>query len=198
MERLKIAVTGGIGSGKSVALAIIEKLGYKTVSFDEIYSDLLNDEKFVMEICEKFSVMPLLSDNGKKILDRKALSEIVFKDKNALKKLNDFTHGRIFEKAFSLYRNEKIVFYEVPLLFEGNYQGRFDKVFVIMRDKEERIKSAAMRDDCPPDKIIQKINSQINYDNSDFSLHTIIVNDGDLEKFQNKIAEEIRGLAVER
>ena len=47
-----IAITGGIGSGKSTCLQIIEKLGYKSISADLVYQDLLLDESFVQTICD--------------------------------------------------------------------------------------------------------------------------------------------------
>ena len=55
-KSLKIAVTGGIGSGKSTALSIISKLGYKTVSLDAVYTELLSNEDFVMKICDEMDV----------------------------------------------------------------------------------------------------------------------------------------------
>ena len=63
-KSLKIAVTGGIGSGKSTALSIISKLGYKTVSLDAVYTELLSNEDFVMKICDEMDVLPIII-NGK-------------------------------------------------------------------------------------------------------------------------------------
>lgn len=175
MKLVKVAVTGGIGSGKSFVLKIIESLGYPTVSCDKIYAELLNEEHFVLKVCDEMGVEPLC-DNGKLLLNRSAISEKVFNDKNLLNKLNQLTHGAILDRAFSLY-DSGLIFYEVPLLFEGGYQNKFDYVFVVLRGKEERISSAMLRDGALRNEIERKINNQFNYDSADLSKYTVIKND---------------------
>ena len=158
MKLVKVAVTGGIGSGKSFVLKIIESLGYPMVSCDKIYAELLNEERFVLKVCDEMGVEPLC-DNGKLLLNRSAISEKVFNDKNLLNKLNQLTHGAILDRAFSLY-DSGLIFYEVPLLFEGGYQNKFDYVFVVLRGKEERISSAMLRDGALRNEIERKMNNQ--------------------------------------
>ena len=102
MKNIKIAVTGGIGSGKSTVLKMISDLGYPVVSCDKVYADLLLDEAFVRLVSDEMGVLPLFS-SGRLILDRKSIAKIVFNDELMLKKLNRVTHNAIFQKAFSLY-----------------------------------------------------------------------------------------------
>ena len=73
----KIAITGGIGSGKSTVSEIIRKMGYVVVSADKVYSELLLNEDFVKEICELMNISPIEKD-GRITIDRKALSALVF------------------------------------------------------------------------------------------------------------------------
>ena len=190
---LKIAVTGGIGSGKSTVMQILSNFGYNTVSFDAVYAELLNDENYVLDLSREFEIQPIF-ENGKAVLNRKALSEKVFLNAKMLEKLNTYTHESIFERAFEKQSNS-ITFYEVPLLFEGNYQNRFDAVWVVMRDYEKRIKGASERDNCEIQKIELKAKNQVDYEKIDLSLHTVIVNNGNLiqlEKGVERALSEIK------
>ena len=75
MKNIKIAVTGGIGSGKSTVLKMISDLGYPVVSCDKVYADLLLDEGFVRLISDEMGVLPLIF-GGRLTLDRKSVAKI--------------------------------------------------------------------------------------------------------------------------
>ncbi|MGN0805199.1 MAG: dephospho-CoA kinase [Candidatus Coproplasma sp.] len=187
MKQSKIAVTGGIGSGKSTACKIIKSLGYPVYSCDEVYNQIINDKWTVAELAENFG-KEIQNQDGS--LNKAKLSEIVFNDKNKLEKLNSITHPKIFEKMFLLSANDEgAVFYEVPLLFEGNYQNLFDGVIVLMRDEKTRIRSVAERDSISEEKVFLRINNQYNYNNCDFAKYYVIHNDGNFDELQYKIED---------
>lgn len=188
-NNIKIAVTGGIGSGKSLAMSIISELGYNTVSLDDVYANLLKEEWFIIKISNEFAIEPIHL-GGQLFLDKKKLASIVFHDKSKLEKLNHLTHSEIFKRAFSIYR-KGMIFFEVPLLFEGNYVSQFDKVFVIRREKKIRVESVMMRDNVTLDEALLRINNQVDYDNLDLSLHTIIYNDSTKESLKNNLIRAI-------
>ena len=89
-NKLKIAITGGIGSGKSAVAEIIKNQGFSVFSCDEIYKELLRDKQFLNLISLNFD--GVLSADGE--LDRQKLSDIVFNDKTALGVLNNITQPR--------------------------------------------------------------------------------------------------------
>lgn len=89
-NNIKIAVTGGIGSGKSSVCQIIRSAGFPVLSCDEIYAELCADKKFLERLCEEFGDI-LYADGS---LNRKKLSQIAFNDEAALKKLNNLTRDR--------------------------------------------------------------------------------------------------------
>ncbi len=192
MKSVKIAVTGGIGSGKSFVMNLISKLGYPTVSCDCVYAELLAEEKFVLEVCKEMQVEPLYV-NGKVALNKKLISEKVFYDKEMLNKLNSLTHKTIFDRLFSL-SFDGLAFYEVPLLFEGNYQDKFDYVFVVKREINERIASVMKRDNCTKEEVERKMRNQFDYENADLSLHTVIYNDCDEESLKIRVTEAIKNI----
>ena len=190
-----IAITGGIGSGKSFALKIIKKLGYKTFSADLVYKNLLKSKRFVLSVCSLLSVQPI-EDNGKIHLDKNAVSKVVFEDKTKLKALNDFTHPKIMQKMISLAKKENgIVFCEVPLLFEGGFEDLFDGVFVIKRKNEDRFLSAAKRDGKTIEQIKSVAKNQFDYTKIKDNEHTFIIeNDGDKVALTEKIKVAIENL----
>ena len=188
-NNIKIAVTGGIGSGKSLAMSIISELGYNTVSLDDVYANLLKEEWFIIRISNEFAIEPIHL-GGQLFLDKKKLASIVFHDKSKLEKLNHLTHSEIFKRAFSIYE-KGMIFFEVPLLFEVNYVSQFDKVFVIRREKKIRVESVMVRDNVKLDEALLRINNQVDYDNLDLSLHTIIYNDSTKESLKNNLIRAI-------
>ena len=178
------AITGGIGSGKSLVTSYINSKGYATFSADKIYEELLKNEDFVREI---YNLLQLSYKKGD-VFDRKLVSSVVFSDKTKLKLLNDFTHAKIMQKMLSLSKNQnKIVFNEVPLLFESGYEDLYDGVIVVLRDKEERIKSVIERDGKSRSQVEDIIKNQFNYDNISQKKHILIVNDGNVKSLQGKV-----------
>lgn len=187
---MKIALTGGIGSGKSAVLKILKEFGEHTISFDAVYKRLLLNEDFLLGVYGAATVKPEYK-NGRLYLNSSVISKKVFSDTLALKKLNAFTHEKVFAEAFKQGKvfedNGERVFYEVPLLFEGGYQNRFDKVWVVVRDKGVRISAAAARDGLSEFEVEKRVKNQFDYENCDLSIHTIISNDGDLPSLKVKV-----------
>lgn len=181
MSKKFVAVTGGIGSGKSTLLGLFKAAGYPTFSADEIYSELLKNDDFVLLVSLSVGVEPLKTDNVIK-LDREKIAEKVFSDGDLLKKLNEVTHGAIMtEMQNRAKREDKAVFCEVPLLFEGSYEKLFDLVIVVKRSDENRIKAVEIRDGKTKEKVQKIIKNQFDYSKIIEDGHTIIVeNDGDL------------------
>ena len=157
----KIAITGGIGSGKSTVLSLLKNGGYSVFSCDEIYKQLLLDREYIEKIEKLF---PSAVQNRQ--IDRQILANIVFKDKQALEILNGVAHPLIMERLYENMQNctDMLAFAEVPLLFEGNYQSRFDAVIVVQRDKEERLVAIMERDCLNREEAMQRISAQFDYD----------------------------------
>lgn len=187
-NNIKIAITGGIGCGKSTVSKIIDEEGYTVYSCDKIYSDLLKSGNFINAIASEFGC-EVLSDGS---LDRRKLSEIVFGDETALKKLNTITHPEIMREALKLMSNHKLSFCEVPLLFENGFEALFDGVIVVLRDKDIRIKSITERDKIAENEVILRINSQYKYDNDDFAKYYVIHNDGNLDDLRHKVGDVLQ------
>ena len=131
-----VAITGGIGAGKSTALECFRRHGAATVSSDEIVHHLLaNDPGVRQELVERLGE-EILGDDGAP--DRERIAIRVFKDRGALDFLEKLLHPLVSreymkwrEQLGALPNPPAVCVTEVPLLYEVGADERFDKVVVI-------------------------------------------------------------------
>ncbi len=186
----KIAITGGIGSGKSTALKYLQSLGYSVLSCDELYKDIIQDPSYIRQIENSF---PTAIVDGN--INRETLSKIIFMHPEKRALINSISHPIIMEKLNEEMKKctATLVFAEVPLLFEGNYENLFDYVIVIIRDKEERINAVQARDGSNRESIQMRIASQFDYDSTEGQMRMsaantyILKNNFDLQSLHNQL-----------
>lgn len=189
-----IGLTGGIGSGKSAAIAALKENGYKTVSCDEITRELYKKRKTLKTLRGEFPS----AIKGKIFLkaDKKEIARVIFSDKEKYDFLNGFLTKKTFDIAYR--RAEKLakkggkVIMEVPLLFENNFADKFDKVIVITRDKETRIAGVKARSNLSEEEIAARIAAQVDYDGIDLSPFTVIKNDGNVSDLAAAVVKAVK------
>jgi dephospho-CoA kinase len=133
---LAVAITGGIGAGKSTALDAFRRHGAATVSSDEIVHHLLaNDPEVKRALVERLGE-EILADDGAP--DRERIARRVFKDRAALDFLEKLLHPLVSreymtwrEQLAALPNPPDVCVTEVPLLYEVGAETRFDKVVVV-------------------------------------------------------------------
>jgi dephospho-CoA kinase len=132
---LAVAITGGIGAGKSEALAAFARHGAATVSSDEIVHHLLRRDEVKAALIRRLG-NGIVGPDGE--IDRGALGTVVFNDRDALEWLEALLHPLVSaeylqwrEDLARLPVRPKVSVTEVPLLYETGGQERFDKVVVI-------------------------------------------------------------------
>jgi dephospho-CoA kinase len=131
-----VAITGGIGAGKTEALQAFARLGAATVSSDEIVHHLLrSDESVKRAIVERLGEGVLDEDGA---IDRRRVAEKVFADRDQLAWLEALLHPLVSreyltwrEQLGELQNPPDVAVTEVPLLFEAGSQDNFDAVVVI-------------------------------------------------------------------
>ncbi len=189
-----IAITGGIGSGKTTATRIIESMGYPVFSCDEIYKEILQEEDYVRAVEKVFHGVV---QEG--VIDKRALGEIVFSDNVARKKLEGLAHPRIMQRLLENMKKctSSYVFAEVPLLFEGKLDALFDDILVVMRNRNDRVDAICYRDGIAEETALQKIATQFDYDNLNNLSKlkgdkiTLLFNDKGIEDLKNELKNYI-------
>ncbi|MBA3787246.1 MAG: dephospho-CoA kinase [Actinobacteria bacterium] len=151
MQRpLAVAITGGIGAGKSEALFAFQKHGAATVSSDEIVHHLLATDDDVRAAIVAELGEGILDDEG--LIDRSRVAEIVFGNRSKLDFLEKLLHPLVVaeylrwrKQLAALPEPPAVCVTEVPLLYESGGQERFDKVVVItapakLREQRRRVR----------------------------------------------------------
>lgn len=175
---LKVGITGGIGSGKSMVCKALEALGYPVY-----YADL--EAKYIVE-SDKDVVEKISSAFGSDIyisgkLDRKKLASLVFVNKELLDTLNKIVHPAVekhFENWVCNHSDFPIVFEEAAIVFESGANYRLDKVIGVVAPPEIRIERVIKRDKTDRESVINRMKSQMDNDELKRLCDYTIVNDG--------------------
>ncbi|MBI5857505.1 MAG: dephospho-CoA kinase [Sphingobacteriales bacterium] len=157
---LKIGLTGGIGSGKSVVAKVFETLGIPVYYADDAARKLMNaDEELKKSIIKNFGEESY--KNGE--LDRKYLSSIVFNSKEQLELLNSLTHPATIADAGAWIKkqNAPYIIKEAALLFESGADKNLDYVIGISSPLPLRIKRVMQRDGLTEKEVMQRISRQM-------------------------------------
>lgn len=122
-----IALTGGIGCGKSAALQAFANCGFAVADADKICHSYYETPEGARRVLERW---PSVAGSRGEI-DRKKLGNIVFRDENDLKWLENLIAPYLYEELEKLRSNPEITVVEIPLLFEKNLQHLCDKIVCI-------------------------------------------------------------------
>jgi dephospho-CoA kinase len=142
-----VGLTGGIGAGKSTALAIFAELGALTTSADQIVHDFYTQPAFVAGIVGHFGPGILDADGS---IDRRRLAEMVKGRGDKLQWLERLTHPLVADEIERIIHEApagSIVVCEVPLLFESHFEELFDLLVTIEAPHEHRFSRSAHRFD---------------------------------------------------
>lgn len=167
---MKVAVTGGIGAGKSEFMRAVKELGIRTYSADEINAELLRDKRYIEKLSEAF---PLAVKDGK--VDKSVLREEVFSDEKKRKTLNALAHPEI-RRQIEEITGDAVV--EVPLLFESGMTDLFDRVIVVTAGEDVRINRIVSTRNISKDLAKNIIKNQTTDDERLKRADYIAINDG--------------------
>ena len=188
MKQNRIAITGGIGSGKTEVVKILRKKGYVVLSADEISREVSNDTKVLNKIKTTFGEEFVI--DGK--LDRAKLRQYVFSSETLTDKLNEIMHPIIKQKIKERIASEsgKTVFVEIPL-YESEMQKFYSSIWLITAPLEVRYKRITSRDEiditAAEDIIKRQLSKQVKAKNAD----VVILNDGTLDELEKSIEKNL-------
>jgi dephospho-CoA kinase len=191
--RLLLGVTGGIATGKSTVSAMLQDLGAHLIDFDVLARRVVEPGTPAWkEIVAYFGRQVLREDDS---LDRKVLSEIVFRDFEKRKKLESFTHPRIHEEFVKEVREiasthpKPIIQVGIPLLIELNLQYLFHKILVVYLPQELQIDRLAKRDGITRDQAANILKAQIPIDEKIGYADFVIYNNGPIEETKIQVMD---------
>ena len=141
VKKIKVGITGGIGSGKSVFSSAMKEKGFPVIFADEIAKEILATDPLVKELIIKEFGKEAFPENK---LDTKYLAEKVFPDAGNVEIINAIIHPPTIEKIISLMKSEllkhNIVFVEAALIYESELEDLFDLIVLITADEETKKK----------------------------------------------------------
>ncbi len=159
---LKIGITGGIGSGKTTVCRIFRELGIPVYDADSSAKRLMvENTELRAELLQLFG-KEIFGNNGS--LNRQWLSQLVFNNKELLKKLNALVHPAVHKDYEAWHLQQTGVPYtlkEAALIFETEGQKYLDKVIMVYSPEELRVKRVTQRDNVSPQEVYIRIKEQM-------------------------------------
>lgn len=189
-----IALTGGIGSGKSSALHEFQKLGAEIIDSDKIsHMLMMRGGAAYNEVVAEFG-REILGRDGE--IDRKKLAKIVFSDEKKLKRLNKITHTLIYKeiKRRIFESTADVVCIEIPLLFSSENPLDFDMKVAVVADRETRISRVISRDRTTREQAEARMNKQLSNDEMRRLADCVIENNGDIKALVRRVREIYKSL----
>lgn len=194
-KRFVAALTGGIGSGKSSALAEFERCGASTLSLDQIAREQSRPGRDgYKSILRAFGRGVL---DGKGNIDRRKLGEFVFQNAAARRKLERATHPLILrELERCLSRMSGVIVVDVPLLFEKNLQDRFDATLLVACPPAEQVRRVMRRDKLSAAEVRRRVRAQLPLDEKRRRADFTLDNDAAPAALRAKVRAAHAGLAL--
>ena len=175
--RLRVALTGGIACGKSLAACFLRELGYPTVDADDLAHALISPE------------------------ERKALAKTVFRDPGARRALEARLHPRIREslrKAFESNSSSLPLIEVIPLLFEVHWDDDYDIICCVKSRRETQLSRMQTTRGHTREEAEERIGAQMPVAEKAAKSHYVIANDGSREDLRSAVAGFARWLAKQQ
>ena len=175
---IKVGITGGIGSGKSLVCEIFKLLGVAVFHADDEARILQNSDPTIKKLLISRFGNGIYTAEG--LLDRKELADIVFSNTSALTDLNAIIHPAVRQTFLSwacLHSEFPYVLYEAAILLESGYAADFDCNILVTADEPTRIERVIRRDHTSESLVLQRIKNQMRDDLKIKMVDYIIKND---------------------
>ncbi len=195
-----VGLTGGIGSGKSVAGDFFIELGIDVIDADHVSKNILDDNESAKKLfLEQFGEKFIDKNNN---VDRALLRDEIFKNENKKEALESIIHPLVREEIFNFIENSDSVYkiIMVPLIYETNSQDFYDKIVVVDCKEENQIIRASKRDNKTKNDIINIMKNQASSEERMSIADEVIKNDSsldDLKKQVIKVHQKLLGINID-
>ncbi|MCH4984028.1 dephospho-CoA kinase [Macrococcoides goetzii] len=184
-----IGLTGGIASGKSTVANFLSENGFVIVDADIASRKAVEAGSSGLEEIRTVFGDGVIQEDG--TLNRKALGEIIFKDKNQREKLNAIVHPRVrdimeAEKEAGLELGKPVIM-DIPLLFENKLEHTVDEVWVVYVPKEVQIERLMARNQLSLEEAESRVSSQLSIEEKKQKADKVIDNSGSLQSLYQQL-----------
>ena len=192
-----IGLTGGIASGKSTVSGELSRQGVPIFDADQNARDAVaKGSKGLAMVVEAFG-KEYLTVEGE--LNRPKVSELVFRDKQALKTLEGILHKIVWENAEGFLKEQqeqgaKLAVLDVPLLIETGWHKQVDKVWLVAVSRQQQIERAMLRSGMTEAEVVARINSQMSLEEKRKYADVVLDNSGSLEQTLAQVQGELKKL----
>ena len=192
-----IAITGGIGSGKSELTDYLTQLGYTVVDADRMSREMTGPGgKAMPYILEHFGPDFILPDGS---LDRAAMRDLVFRNPAKKKLLEEGTTKVVLEDIEQIKkeredRGDSALFFDIPLLFETGTQDDYDLIWVVTAPYEVRRERVMKRDGIGSEIIDLIMDTQEDEYKKASKADFVIINDGTIDELRAAVDEALKKL----
>ena len=202
-----IGLTGGIGTGKSTVSQILRGNKFPVIDLDTISHEVIKIPKVIEKIVENFGKEVLENSgnfenkNNAIRISREKLGKIIFENKEKRLLLNSIMHPEILhtmrEQISKYKKNNKIIFVEIQLLFEVQWEKEFDYILLVSANTDTQIQRVLKRDDRTYEETLNIINSQMSLDEKKKKSDFVIENDGNIQELRKKVDDFLKEIAFE-
>lgn len=186
-RKIKVAITGNIGSGKSTFAKFISELGIPVITADIVSKQILEtDAEVRLDVIRNFGAQAF---QGKKI-NNKYIADVIFSDPKKLNKINSILHPRVRKKIDLLskefFNTNDLVFVETALIYESKIENMFDYVVLITAEKLTRLDRTSKSKKISENDFLKRENMQINENLKKKKADFIFINDGSKDELKQK------------
>lgn len=186
-----VALTGGIGSGKSTVARFFSQLGIEIIDTDALNAQLISCHGQAMpQIIQQFGTEFCLPDGS---LNRALMRQLIFTQPQAKQQLEAILHPLILNLSLALYlkRRSLYVIWEVPLLFEHpQFLACVRRSLLVTLPREQQVARVMARSGLTETEVRRIIDSQLAESKKSQQAHDIISNKGDLVKLTQKVVDK--------
>ncbi len=187
MKKIKVGITGGIGTGKTTLCEIIKSKGYTVLSADDIAKEIMANDSSVKDLIKsEFGNEAYIDEK----INTKFLADKVFTDEQNIMIINSIVHpptiSKMEEEMNTTLQNDKLVFAESALIFEAEFEAIFDYIILVTANEENKIKRVMQNKKLSRDEVIKRIANQMPDDEKRKGSDFVIENNSSLDEFKTK------------
>ena len=173
---LLVALTGGIGCGKTTVLNQFDSLGIPCFVADQVAGRYYDNPDFLTQIRALFGDSVMLPDGS---ADKRAIAQIVFSNNDMLQRLNSLIHPRVwadFELFVQVNKQAPYIIFESAIAYEYGFDKLVDRVVCVYLEEEERLRRLQLRDHASREQLLARMRNQLSAEEKMMRAHYVVLN----------------------